>query len=228
MRVCRAAISLEIRVRTQARATMPSGGAELDPAIPLLSESVRALESRCPTTSAVVCRGCLEATLHAAIVRMSLGGRRFAITASARSPRRQFPGLDWLVREAESSGLLSDDLCKRARRIKEDGDFGAHLAARWDASIVGAYERRPGSPDGRPVWRPVRLWVTETEALSNLRAMERILGVVTRRASRVARLSVAEQIARFSKLPIIPKGEWRTTRPEAPNPPLTGRAGSVP
>jgi hypothetical protein len=215
MRVVRAALSIELRVRANARTLLPSAGAELDPAIPLLSEASRALMSSLPTASVVVCRGCLEAALHAALVRMNLGRRRFELKVPAGRPRRnQFPGLEFLLREAESGGLLGEGLCKSARLIKEDGDFGAHLAARRDTSFMSAAEPQRDPATGRATWKPVRLWVSEERALSNLRAMERILGVVTKRAGEVARLPPSGQLARLKGLPIVPRQEWSAPRKE--------------
>lgn len=183
MQITRRTVGLLVRVMRDARSSLPSGGAELDPALPLFEEATRALMSRCPTSAAVVSRGCLEATLRAALIRMSWGDsgappRRPIV----RSRRASSPGLEALIDEAKSRGLLSASLHTSARRIKEDGDFGAHLAERWDTQV--RYSADVTAPtDGLPRWKPIRLWVTGPRALSNLRALAKIIRVVSRRAS---------------------------------------------
>ena len=216
MRICRAAFALELRVKESAGESLLYGGAELDPAIQLLAESVRALMSRCPTASAIVCRDCLEATLLRALVQMNLGKRRFVLRVPAgSSPKTKLPGLDFLLREARSAGLLQASLHKSARRIKEDGDFSAHLAARWDAQALALTSPSRMSRNGTPIWRPVRLWVTQARALSNLRAMERIIGVILRLSAEEAARPLAVRLARVAGKEVVSKSEWRTARNEA-------------
>lgn len=211
MRVARVAAGLMQRVMEQTRSSTPSAGAELDPALPLFYEAGRALISRCPTASAVVCRGSLEATLHAAIVRASLGSGRLELrTSPGKSPRNRLPGLDFLLKEAQASGLLNGRLYKSARMIKADGDFGAHLASRWDAQVLTHSPVHETPASGNPTWRPIRLWVTEDRALSNLKVMGQIIEVIVRRVGEVGGLTVEEQAARLARLKVIRRTEWNT------------------
>jgi len=208
MRVARAALDIELRVRASLREAPPHVGAQLDPAPPLFFEAARALMSRLPTASVVLCRGCLEATLHAALVRMNLGNRRFALRISPAGSRSGlFPGLAFLLRESVSSGILGASLSRSAWLIKEDGDFSAHLAARRDSGMLTSSVTRRDTLTGLTTWKPVRLWVGESRALSNLRVMERILRRVTQRARDVSALSPAAQILRLSRMPLVPRSE---------------------
>lgn len=184
MRITRQTLGLWTSVTQRAESSLPGRGAELDPALPLYSEAARALMSRCPTASAVVARGCLESTLRAALLRMDLVDERISRRIRTSGSRRgSSPGLDALIDAAREGGLLSPSLCGSARRIKEDGDFGAHLAERWDSQVLDSGARMPTPSDMALKWKPIRLWISSDRALSNLRALGRILRAVCSRAS---------------------------------------------
>ena len=134
---------------------------------PLFGQAARGFDAKVFAAISVLCRAACEAACYLFLTRTVEGlspGASRVYMPKTRKGTDATTRLEDLIDEVCKRGILSPDQCLNLKRIKDHGDVIAHLGERTTKAMT----------------RPMRhmddvLWMTETEARSDLRDTADIL-----------------------------------------------------
>jgi hypothetical protein len=150
----------------------------------LFADAVNSLDKVSPNAAALLCRATVESAGYLFLTRV----RMPKSTAYKLEFPRDFAGrVRWVSFEEIISGLVArgvieGELLKVANRIKDDGNFAAHLAARQDSAFDREFTvRAKATKEGGTIpFFGSRVMVTREEAAANVEGTGQILLALTR------------------------------------------------
>ena len=121
----------------------------LGTSLTLLSEAMLSFAMGLNDASVVMARSSLEAALHSALSARDLKYSGGQLIAYEHSGEYDEHNLAQLIKEARRRGMLNDDLAKCAERVKEYGNFSAHVGERrWRQLKVKSDRSKLWADDG--------------------------------------------------------------------------------
>ncbi len=137
---------------------------------PLFQQAARGLDAKVFAAVSVLCRAACEAGCYLFLTRTVEGlpeGTSRVYMPKTKKGADATTRFDYLIDEVCERSVLSPDQCLNLRRIKDHGDVIAHLGERTTKSLT------------RPMTHVDEvLWITETEARSDLRDAADILATL--------------------------------------------------
>ncbi len=128
----------------------------------LFRQASQAFDAGAHAGASLLCRSVLEAALYVALTRTKgeqpRGAWNVAIPIGLDGRTRMVPARE-MVRAMRKSWILKNDQKDNLKRVFEHGNVIAHTASKKDTEMWPLSKRR----------RRLRLWVTEAQALQDLR-----------------------------------------------------------
>ncbi len=134
----------------------------LSETVSLFGQATLAFDAEAHAGTALLCRSTLEAACYVFLTRRKMEGQESAFWTD---PPRWLDGKPRKVEFEElksaiaKKGVLTEKQNKDLERIQEEGNVIAHLVSRTDRSLFQPLDER----------RKLRLWISQDEALGDLR-----------------------------------------------------------
>jgi len=150
----------------------------------LFADAVNSLDTVSPNAAALLCRATVESAGYLFLTRARMPK---SSAYKLDFPRDLAGRVRWVSFEEIISGLaergvIKNELLKVANRIKDDGNFAAHLAARQDSAFDREFTlRAKAAKEGETIpFFGSRVMVTPEEAAANVEGTGQILLALTR------------------------------------------------
>ena len=147
----------------------------------MLNETIRAFDSGQYFAASVTCRATVESAGYLFLTRKEdlahpgVVALEWPVTASGEVRRVEF---DEILKALGNRGALSTDLLKKADAIRENGNFIAHFASRFDVEYDEWRKAASAAGGAGPLRKLLYPYPTEAEVLSDIEAAwEIILGL---------------------------------------------------